>query len=469
MKIPLYGQWSEEEHREADYKSLINLYIHPTPGGRHTEALYHTPGLKLFTEVDTGPIRALHVVDGRLFCVSGSGFYEVFSHGGVLNLGTLNTSFGRIGIANNGNEILLVDGTDGWIYTMDISSFDPITAGGFPAGCTFAEFMDGYFIVDDPLFNGRFHASGAYDGHSWNSLDFATAERSPDKLQGIVVNSRELWLIGENTSEIWWNAGAADFPFAPVQSAFSQWGCVAPGSIVNIDHSVYWLSRQENGQGIVIQTQGTSPSIISTPSISKKLSTLTNLENAVAYAFQWDLHTFYVLSFPSDEITFVFDNTTKSWFQWKTKSTGRHKSHLHVLFDNKHVVGDFESGKLYHLDHDTYTDDGEIIERFIRSPQIHGDDVLVFHSALEVLMNVGSGTLTETNPKIMMRYSDDRGNTWSNEYWKDVGAMGKYETRVVWRKLGSAFTRQYELKITDAVEVAISTGFVRATPGERNT
>lgn len=58
----------------------------------------------------------------------------------------------------------------------------------------------------------------------------------------------------------------------------------------------------------------------------------------------------------------------------------------------------------------------------------------------------------------MLRWSDDGGHTWSNEYWRDMGLVGEYGKRVIWRRLGMTTKlrdRVYEISGTDPVKIAI--------------
>jgi hypothetical protein len=61
-------------------------------------------------------------------------------------------------------------------------------------------------------------------------------------------------------------------------------------------------------------------------------------------------------------------------------------------------------------------------------------------------------------PKVMLRWSDDGGHTWSNEHWRELGRQGQYGTRVIWRRLGMTMKlrdRVYEVSGTDPVRIYI--------------
>jgi hypothetical protein len=52
----------------------------------------------------------------------------------------------------------------------------------------------------------------------------------------------------------------------------------------------------------------------------------------------------------------------------------------------------------------------------------------------------------------MLRWSDDGGTTFGNEHWTTIGAAGRYQNRALWRRLGQARDRVYEMSISDPVK-----------------
>jgi hypothetical protein len=77
-----------------------------------------------------------------------------------------------------------------------------------------------------------------------------------------------------------------------------------------------------------------------------------------------------------------------------------------------------------------------------------------------------TNTTPFTNPKAMLRWSSDGGSTWSHEYWIPIGQQGKYKNRAIWRRLGTARDRIYEVVITDPVKAVIVSANLKASVGE---
>jgi hypothetical protein len=75
-------------------------------------------------------------------------------------------------------------------------------------------------------------------------------------------------------------------------------------------------------------------------------------------------------------------------------------------------------------------------------------------------MDVGVGTSGQgENPQVMMRRSNDYGQTWSQEQWRPLGKQGEYAKRVRWDGEGSARGRVYEVSGTDPVITGITDAF----------
>jgi hypothetical protein len=75
-------------------------------------------------------------------------------------------------------------------------------------------------------------------------------------------------------------------------------------------------------------------------------------------------------------------------------------------------------------------------------------------------------TNTTTNPQAMLRWSNDGGSTWSKEYWVSIGSIGRYTNRAIWRRLGMARDRIFEVSMTDPVKAVIVSANLKASSGD---
>lgn len=428
---------------------------------REVAALVPTPGLRRLLTLPASPVRGLwRASNDQLFAVAGNKLYRISSAWAETGLGSLNTSTGPVSIADNGTHVVVVDGTYGYVWTIGSSSFAQITDPDFP-GADQVTFLDGYFIFNK-INSQQFVISGLNDV-TFDALDIASAEGSPDKLVGEIVANQNLYLFGTQSTEVFYNSGDADFPFARIQGAVMDQGCAAAFSIAKIGGAVYWLGGDGTGSGIIYRAQGYQAQRISTPAIESVIRAIdtTDLASARAWTYQQGGHQFYCLNIPGAEATWCFDASTNLWHErcyldlW---SLERHRADCHAVAYGENVVGDYENGKIYALDPDTYTDDGTAIVRERTAPHVSKNLARVFHTKFQLDMETGvgtSGTGQGVDPQVMLQWSDDGGHSWSSERWTDAGGIGLRRTRVIWRRLGSSRDRVYKIRITDPVKVVL--------------
>lgn len=63
-------------------------------------------------------------------------------------------------------------------------------------------------------------------------------------------------------------------------------------------------------------------------------------------------------------------------------------------------------------------------------------------------------------PIMTLKWSNDGGHTWSDGIDRDCGQPGEYTKRVIWRRLGQARDRVYEISMTDAADWKIVDGYL---------
>ena len=462
-KIPFVGQAYKARSTNADSQRAINCYVEMDQASpRAPTVLYGTPGTVLKLTLPTSPVRNGIHAGSFTWWISGSTVYRVDSAYNYLALGTIGTTSGELGIASNGNQILIVDGLGGWLINVSLSTLIQITDPQFPSGVSRATYQDGYFIVTGDGTQKFYINENPYDGSNWNGLDFASAEGSPDNTVGVISDHRELWLFGSDSAEIWVNTGNADFPFQRSGNTFIEHGCAAAGTIAKADNTVFWLGSDDRGQGIVWRADGYTPMRISTHAIEYALGTYSTIADAYAFTYQQEGHIFYVLVFPAANKTWVYDCATQVWHErsWLNPLDGslnRWRASCHVFANTKHLVGDFQTGKIYALELDVYTDNGDAILRLRSTAAQENTQLNLFYQYLQVDVESGVGTSTGqgVDPKIMLRYSSDGGHTWSNQKLGLVGKIGQYTRRCKFNRLGYGRNRVWEISMTDPVKFVV--------------
>jgi len=446
-EIPLTVNTSEQDISGSEV--LVNVYPSKSTGGKYQFNLINTPGLAFFLELPTSPIKALHQNGERAFAVTATKIYEIFKTGEYKELGDVDFK-GTVSIADNGIQVVAVDGTNGYYYDSNTETTQKITDEGFYPATT-VTYQDGYFLFNRKN-TGQFFISKLLSA-DFDALDYATAEGQPDNLVAVLSDHREVFMFGTNTIEVWYNSGASDFPFERDQSSFVEKGCAAPYSVAKQDNTVFFVGSDL----MVYSMAGYSPVRISNNAVEKTLKNI-DVSNAFAYTYQNEGHLFYVLTIPENNITWSFDISTGSWHIMRSHVFGRHQASSSILFGLKTLVGDFQSGRVYILSSKYYTDHGEPIVRTITLPTVNIGREFISVSSLELDMSSGVGTVNGqgSDPVMMLQFSKDSGKTWSNLKEAKIGKLGEYFTRVKWNRLGAA--RSFIFRVTTSEPIPIDIG-----------
>ena len=369
MKTPILGGSYVARSINAADNRMVNLFAEAIPdgsGGKEAGFLLRCPGLRLLATVGTGPIRGLWVTNGVAYVVSGSEFYSLSTSYTATLLGTVSGT-GPVSMADNGTQIFIACNPLSYIYNVSTLVFAQITDVDFP-GAGSVGYLDGYFVFNEPG-TQKFWVTSLLDGTAIDPLDFASAEGYPDDVVALIVDHREIFLFGNTSVEVWYDAGTPDFPLARIQGAFMEVGCEAAYSVAKLDNSVFWLGSDARGRGIVYRANGYTPARISTNAVEYAIQSYGNITDAIGYTYQQDGHPFYVLIFPSSEATWVYDVSTQLWHERAGFESGqfvRHRSNCQMSFNHEIVVGDYEDGRVYAFDLDVYADDDQI-QKWLRS------------------------------------------------------------------------------------------------------
>ena len=464
MKTPILGSTYVARSVNAADARCVNLFPEVIPeGGQEAAFLQRCPGLTLLATLGVGPVRGLWTYGNYGYAVSGNTLYKINSSWVATAKGTV-AGTGPVSMSDNGTQLFIAANGPGYIYNALTDVFAQITDPDFPGAVTVG-YLDGYFVFNEPN-SQKVWVTALLDGLSVDPLDFASAEGSPDGLVSLIIDHREAWLFGTNSVEVWYDAGLQDFPLQRIQGAFNEIGCIAPYSVAKLDNGIFWLGADARGRGIVYRANGYTGVRVSTHAVEWHIQDYANMADAVAYTYQQDGHSFYVLNFPSANTTWVYDVAVNAWHERAGFSAGeftRHRSNCQMSFNNEIVVGDYENGNIYAFDLNVYADNGSI-QKWLRSWRAlpTGQNNLRRTAQHSLQLNCESGVgLNDgqgSDPQVMLRWSDDGGHTWSNEHWSNMGKIGQYYRRVFWRKLGMTVKlrdRVYEVSGTDPVKIAI--------------
>jgi hypothetical protein len=441
----------------------LNVYAEARKDGdRQQVAWYGTAGLTLFgTSFGDTPVRGLHQMGDYLYAVHRGTLYQINNAGTATSRGTLSTTSGRVDMADDGTYLVAVDGTDGYTFHTGTNAFAVIPDADFPNTCNTCGFIAGRILVDKAG-TGQFYAGASYNPVAWDATDFATAESSPDDLVRVFVDGGEIILFGSKTTEYWGNTGAADFPFGPVQGATVEWGLAARWSVARLGNSVAYLASNRLGQVQVVLVTGYAPRVISDADLETKLNRYTVTGDASAFSYLAGGHAFYQLNFPTAGKSWLYDLTMGLWSELEYGTEGaRHRCELGTNFNGRTIAADYETGQLYEIDIDAYTDNGTVIAREMRSRHVFDENPITVRE-LWLDMETGIGLEGGTEPQVMLQLSKDGGHSWGHERWCSAGAIGEYSQRVVYRRLGASEDFVIKVRMTEPCKLAVMGAWMTA-------
>lgn len=406
----------------------------------------------------------------QLFIVVDNGLFSVAPTGVRTQLGTLKTRFGHVGIKLGLNQLVIVDGTYGYIYDLQAKTYSPITAEGFQGSNT-VENIGGYFSFIKPN-SQLFGLSALEDANTQDPLDFATANASPDKLVGQLVTSNGIIYFGDTSGEFWQiNPSPSTIELAIQRNtgATLEVGLMAAQTAKAMDNTAFWLGRDERGAGIVYKMQGLTPVRISTNAIEERIQEAiaagNDISQACAYAYQQAGHSFYVLQVPGVDTTWTYDAATQQWHERAEDIRGeyaQHRGRYHAYCFGKHLIAG-DDGKIYEYDVKSNTNAGDPLTRERVSPHYATPQMnKVFFQRFELDCVVGYGIAGQGQANVMLRYSDDGGFSWNSWRTQTLGAVGEKQAKARFSRLGSANDRVWAVRMSDDAPFAIINAVVQS-------
>jgi len=433
---------------------LMNAFVEEAgEEGKTPLPIYCVDGLRPYSEFGSGPIRGIFPAGSFLYVVSGNLVGRMTEGSAVQEIGAIPAAGGVWMDRNRRTEqpqVALSAGGVGYLLVED--QVIQIMDEDFPPSVGPVSYIDGYFAwVANDQSAGRYIISAVDDGGDYSALDIGSTESLPDRLVASLRRRGELWLPGEKSVEVHANSGNNLFPFERIPGVSIDKGCVSPATARVVDEDVVWVAddctvrRGVNYRAVRISHHD----------VERSIEALKDKSTLSALVIEKGGHSFYELSSPS--FTWRLDLTTNKWHELRSVGRDRWRASCSCRFGNHVVIGDAFSGKLYTLDADYQKDGTDPLIWKIRSPISHDFPNSIQWKELAFDVNTGVGDSQAEDeakdPHLMLRYSDDGGRTWSNEYRGSVGRQGITGTQLVFDDLGqsSGSGRTWELSISAAV------------------
>jgi hypothetical protein len=466
----------------ASAQAMENLYLETNPPDTEPPTpttSYQRPGKTLVGfPAALGAARALFTASsGQLFAVVNDTLYFIDPTFKFFILGNIAAGSNPVSLADNGksagNSIVLVDGTTtGYQINMTTFAFSAIVdPTGLFTGADSAAYLQTFFIFNT-IPNTQSFIISLPDQVAFDPLDIAAKSSYPDNIEFIGIRQREVWLMGAvAATEPWYLSGAVDFPFEAIPSVYVNYGVAGKYCTIFADDSLFWVSRNTQGKGIIVKSEGYAAKRISTHAIENEIQGYPTIADAVASVYQIEGHTFIIFTFPSGDATWVYDLATKQWHKstWTDANGVAHRDRA-LFFQQAYgttVAMDWETGNLYEIDPDVYTDNGTQIVFRRGFPHVLRSLDRISHWCLTV--NIECGTILDPNaeePMLNLRYSDDAGHTWSDPRQTSLGNVGEYLTTPQFQQLGMTRDRVYELFWSANMKTALLAAYLDAEEAE---
>lgn len=448
--LPLVGGFYADETRPWSVQDCVNwLPTQSEKAGTRTPTILKTPpGLRDTGTVFGGetpnnaPVRGTYNCEGRFFAVVGTRLYEVNRDFTTVDRGAI-PGTGMVRFAHNqqsvGNQLLIVNGSAGYVFTTQTNTLTRITDAGYP-GAINGVFIDGYLVQIEPARRFAFNSAPA-DALNYNTLDRFTSEVNPDPLMSLAVVNNDLILFSARSTEFFYDSGSTEQPFRTKRISMQR-GCGGRYTVVNLDNTVYWLGDD----GIFYVLNGYSPQRISTRPIEEAIKGL-NWDQAFAFIWESAGHKVAYWTFP-DGTTWGWDVSAQEWSRRASYGLHRWRPSSMTFWNGAWYAGDFQQGTLWAVDWD-YMLEGtqEFISERTTGVLINNENYFIV-ARLELLMQVGQESTPSTNPDnaVRVQYSDDGGNTWGNWDEEPIGLVGEYDTRPVFTRQGKSRHRVYKIR-----------------------
>lgn len=436
-----------------DIERTNNMYIeqHPYSGGKNAQPSMLVPysGLKSKWVFSEGPIRALYTTATGKYIVVVSGntvrlIQNAQSTSPVVTVvGTLSTSTGRVSVTDNGFNIFLADGVNGYQIDMTVETLTMalIVDSNYYTGSKTVTYQAGYFILEQAD-TYLFYISNP-DSIDFPSLNTYSAVSNMDNVTAVHSQNEQLYVFGSRSIELWALNGSVTGTsdvFALQSGRVYSVGCSAPYSIQKVGTTFCFVGTNEQGDGMVFSFEGDSPVRISTHALEAELQNLKDLDKATAFTWQENGHSFYALNVPGLNSTYVYDFMTKVWTERTSLVDGyttRWIGECHAFVGGTHFIGDYRKGTVYALDPSWYLDGDLPIRRERITPHLSSGVGRVFYKTLQIDLEPGSIATDAGEALLHLQVSKDGGKTWGLPFTTTMGKAGEYTRRARFNRLGS--------------------------------
>jgi hypothetical protein len=478
-RVALFGEGIYSRSPIVTRQRRLNCYLEVRPDGDKAKiVLYGTPGLRLLFNASpalNNPLRGLIGNLTALYGVTGNQFGSYSSSGALLEAGSIGSTTGVVGMALNPTQVLVVDGSAGYIYSVNTGHVTQIPATqAFPNGARSACYCNGFFLAEDPGTN-QFFVSNLNDGTLWSGLSFAAAVQAIDGIVAVDTLGGLAVIFSSGHCEFWQNVGAIQEPFQYITNSAQMYGLAAVNGRCHAANAIVFLANTNGGSfqnssgGLQIcSIAGYAVKVVSTSDIDNILQTMartSTVTDCTAFSYQIDQHTFCQFNFPTANRSLLLDMATGFWSEAQSGVAAgyaaRHLGNLAAGAYGGAYVADYSNGNVYAFDPNVYTDNGNTIVRELVTKTGVEDFNTYRISQIYLDMRTGVGLPSPAAqgyaPVVQLQVARDMRDFGAPRLFQ-LGQQGQYMQRVLSRRWGRARTSTLRVYMTDPVPFEITSG-----------
>lgn len=453
-------------------KRLVNMIpVIPEADAASKRALFHTPGIKQTTSVAGNNSRGVLVFsDGTPYRVIGTTLYSFDKFTGISTTHGTISGASDVSMDSNGINIAIQDPNgDSYFFTPSTNTLELNSGSVFLSfgQAKTVTFIDSFYVYTTEKIFFSSSSKTVNDGKNFNALDFLDAEISPDLIRKGFKDHNQLYIGGDNTTELYKSRVTTGFPFQRISGGIIPKGIRAPNSVVKFNKSFMFIGAGKDEKAAIYRILGSSIEKMSNSSVDQLIQGNSEKTISKARGFSYSENGNFFAVFTIGDNTLVYDDTTSRLsgkHEWHERQTGITDGNgflpwraVHGALVNGIIqVADDRSGLVGDLDRGTHTEYGNEIERIISTKPFMDKSDEIFSKEILLFMKTGIGDATTPDPQIRMDYSDNGSRSFKNEISKSMGRVGEYKTEVKWSRLGGIpNNRVLRFKTTAAVPIEI--------------
>jgi hypothetical protein len=332
-----------------------------------------------------------------------------------------------------------------------------------PLSATHVVSLANYLVANQaalPSTNNRIYWSGLGDSNhtTWSPLNFNTADADADPIVALGGQLREVVAFGTKTTQVFGIGVDPTLPFS--SSAAISLGCSAAYSVIKRDNDFALLDDSRR----FVTTDGRSHNVISDDIVAmvRDPAIFPTVSDCLGFRYQdayWDLLCWV---FPAAQRGFAYDQKRQAWFQLRGWNGVDDYAGIRINCfaawpnGNLRIVGDPLYENLWTLDPKTFTDQGPALTLLAERTTDRLDHEFPGRKrCAKVRFYVKRGQSTTTPPLLDVAVRDDDG-PWSSFSTISLGVQGDYVSFKDWFPGGIYRRRQYRVRYSGGVDMAIS-------------